>query len=67
MNRAQRIVILSSKNCKKAEAREAGQAEFGRDGGGLRERRPSSAFQSFQGCCLLVAISRGSKCGGRLI
>ncbi len=35
MNRAQRLMILSSKKCKKAEAREEGQVEFGRDGGGL--------------------------------
>ena len=36
VNLAQRFVILSSKNCRKAEAREEGQAVFGRDGGGLR-------------------------------
>ena len=47
MNRAQRFVILSSKNCRKAEAREEGQVEFGRDGGGLRQRRLSRVFQSF--------------------
>ena len=33
---AQRFVILSSKNCRKTEAREEGQVVFGRDGGGLR-------------------------------
>ena len=36
VNLAQRFVILSSKNCRKAEAREEGQVVFGRDGGGLR-------------------------------
>ena len=36
VNLAQRFVILSSKNCRKAEAREEGQLVFGRDGGGLR-------------------------------
>ena len=56
MNRAQRLVILSSKNCRKAEASEAGQVEFGRDGGGLRPRRLSRVFQSFRGCWLQVEI-----------
>ena len=36
VNLAQRFVILSSKNCRKADAREEGQVVFGRDGGGLR-------------------------------
>jgi hypothetical protein len=30
--------------------------EFGRDGGGLRQRRLSRAFQSFRGCWLQVEI-----------
>jgi hypothetical protein len=56
VNRAQRLAILSSKNCRKAEAREEGQVEFGSEGGGLRHRRLSRAFQSFLGCWLQVVI-----------
>ena len=56
VKRAQRFVILSSKNCRKAEARDEGQVEFGRDGGGLRQRRLSRVFHNFRGCWLQVAI-----------
>jgi hypothetical protein len=56
VNRAQRLVTLSLKYCRKAEASEAGQVEFGRDGGGLRQRRLSRVFQSFLGCWLQVEM-----------
>ena len=40
VNLAQRLVILLSKNCRKAEASVGAEMEFGSAGGGLRQRRP---------------------------
>lgn len=43
------LVILSLKNFRKDEARVEFEREVGREGGSLRERRPSKADQSFLG------------------
>ena len=56
VNLAQRLVILLSKNCSKAEASVGAEMEFGRAGGGLRQRRPSKADQSLRGCWLWVVM-----------
>ena len=52
VKRAQRFTILLSKNCKKAEAREVGEVEFGRVGGDFRCRRLSRADHNLRGCWL---------------
>jgi hypothetical protein len=56
VNLAQRLVILLSKNCRKAEASVGAEMEFGSVGGGLRQRRPSRADQSLRGCWLWVVM-----------
>jgi len=47
---------LLSKNCRKAEAREEGEAEFGRVGEDFRWRRLSRADQSLRGCWLQLEM-----------
>ena len=56
VNLAQRLVILLSKNCRKAEASVGAEMEFGSVGGGLRQRRPSRADQSLRGCWLWAVM-----------
>ena len=52
VNLAQRLVILLSKNCRKAEASVGAEMEFGSVGGGLQQRRPSRADHSLRSCWL---------------
>ena len=56
VNLEQRLVILLSKNCRKAEASVGAEMEFGSVGGGLRQRRPSRADQSLRDYWLWAVI-----------
>ena len=56
VNLAQRCEILSSKNCRKEEAKEEGQEVFRRHGGGFSTKKVIKSFTKF-----LRLLAAGSK------